>query len=135
MTAPLDAAGASSSAAPVRVLLADDSTTIRSMLSALLGDVPEIDVCAVAVNGAEAVDLSLQHRPDVIIMDVQMPELDGIEATRRILATWPEARVILNSAYGEEDIARDAADVGAVGYMSKGQRPGALVKTVLHLAS
>ena len=118
----------------VRVVLADDSMTIRAMLSALLGDVPEIEMVAVAEDGESAVELALEHRPDVLIMDMQMPGLGGLDAARKILDAWPEARIIMNTAYGDEATQNEARDVGAAGYITKDQRPTALIRTVLDIA-
>ena len=119
----------------VSVLLADDSTTIRAMLSSLLGDVPEIELAAVAENGERAVELALEHRPDVIIMDMQMPGLGGLDAARQILEVWPEARIIMNTAYGDEELQSEAEGIGAIGYITKDQRPAHLIKTVLAVAN
>ena len=118
----------------VTVLLADDSTTIRAMLSSLLGDVPEIEMVAVAENGERAVELALEHRPDVIIMDMQMPGLGGLDAARQILQTWPEARIIMNTAYGDQAMQTESEEVGAIGYITKDQRPAHLIQTVLDVA-
>ena len=118
----------------VSVLLADDSTTIRAMLSSLLGDVPEIDLVAVAENGERAVELALEHRPDVVIMDMQMPGLGGLDAARQIIETWPEARNIMNSAYGDQGLQSEAEEIGAIGYITKDQRPAHLIQTVLDVA-
>lgn len=118
----------------VSVLLADDSTTIRAMLSSLLGDVPEIDLVAVAENGERAVELALEHRPDVVIMDMQMPGLGGLDAARQIIETWPEARIIMNTAYGDQGLQSEAEEIGAIGYITKDQRPAHLIQTVLDVA-
>lgn len=119
----------------VSVVLADDSTTIRAMLSALLGEVPEIELVAVAPDGETAVVEVLDHRPDVVIMDMQMPGLGGLEAAKQILSEWPEARIIMNTAYGDEALRLEAEAIGAVGYITKDQRPTALVTTILEIAS
>lgn len=119
----------------VSVILADDSTTIRAMLSALLREVPEINFIDAAPDGETAVVLVLEHRPDVVIMDMQMPGLGGLEAAKQILAEWPEARIIMNTAYGDDELRDEAEAAGAVGYITKDQRPTALVKTVLDIAA
>ncbi len=77
------------------------------------------DVVAEACDGAEAVRLAEQHRPDVILMDVSMPELDGVEATRRIIAKLPEIRVVMLTMHPDHDIVRRAIDAGASGYLVK----------------
>lgn len=118
----------------VSVVLADDSATIRAMLSSLLGDVSDIDLVAVAENGERAVELALELRPDVVIMDMQMPGLGGLDAARQIIATWPEARIVMNTAYGAPGLQSEAEDVGAIGYVTKDQRPAQLIQTVLEVA-
>ncbi|MEM7091589.1 MAG: response regulator transcription factor [Actinomycetota bacterium] len=120
--------------APVSVVLADDSTTIRSMLGSLLEEDPDIDLAGLASDGPQAVEMALSRRPDVVILDVQMPGLDGLRATRRILAEWPEARVILHTAYPDDGLASEACQAGAAGYLTKDQRPSALIATVLKVA-
>jgi two-component system, response regulator PdtaR len=100
-----------------RVLVAEDETIIRLDLRALL-ERAEFEVCAEAKNGIEAVDLAREHRPDVAIMDVKMPRLDGIEAAKQILEERPIPIVML-TAYGEQDLVRRAAEAGVFGYLVK----------------
>jgi two-component system, response regulator PdtaR len=101
----------------MRVLIAEDETLIRLDLRAMLEDAG-FDVCAEARTGEEAVELAAELRPDVAILDVKMPELDGIEAARRILADRPTPIVIV-SAYGEEALVARAVEVGVFGYLTK----------------
>src|SRR6266852_2833066 len=100
-----------------RVLIAEDETIIRLDLRALL-ERAEFEVCAEARNGVEAVELAREHRPDVAIMDVKMPVLDGIEAARRILDERPIPIVIL-TAYGQEELVSRAVEAGVFGYLVK----------------
>lgn len=99
-------------------VLADDHHVIRDGLRRVLED-SDIKVVAEAADGLTAVELALRHRPDLILMDVAMPVMGGIDATRRIRRSWPEARILLLSMYGEERVVKDASKAGAAGYLVK----------------
>ena len=101
----------------LRILVAEDESIIRLDLCRLL-EGAEFEVCAEARNGVEAVELAREHEPDVAIMDVKMPVLDGIEAARRIRDERPIPIVIL-TAYGEQELVARAAEVGVFGYLVK----------------
>jgi CheY-like chemotaxis protein len=103
----------------IRVLVADDHEAVRSILRALLAAEKDFDVIAEAANGREAVELASACRPDIIIMDLNMPVLDGISATREALRASPDTRVIVFSANRELASLRKSADAGAVGYLCK----------------
>ena len=102
----------------LRLLLADDHPLIREGLRSSLAD-QGFTVVAEAEDGKTAVDLALEHRPDVVVMDIGMPELDGLEATRRILRARPTARVLVLTAHDDEDMRQAAKDAGAMGYVVK----------------
>jgi two-component system, NarL family, response regulator DegU len=102
----------------IRVVLADDHRMIRETLRRSLTD-EGFDVVAEAANGDEAVRLTEQHRPQVVLMDVTMPGVDGIAATRRIVGAWPEIRVVMLTMHSEPEIVRQAIGAGATGYLSK----------------
>ena len=104
----------------IRVLIADDHPVFRDGLATLLEPHPDIEVVARAADGAEAVALAAEHRPDVVVMDIQMPELDGIEATRRITARHPETRVVMLTMNEDDDTVLSAIRAGASGYLLKG---------------
>jgi DNA-binding NarL/FixJ family response regulator len=92
----------------VRVLIADDRPTTRQGLRALLSLLPQVEIIAEAANGCESVDLVAEYRPDVVLMDMHMPVMDGVEATRRIKEQWPTVRIIaltLHSQYRAEALA------------------------------
>ena len=103
----------------MRVLLADDHPVFRQGLRVLLEDLG-VDVVAEAADGEQALALALEHRPDVVLMDVQMPVLTGIEATRRLLATEPDAKVLVLTMVADDDAVFAAVQAGALGYVLKG---------------
>lgn len=105
--------------APITVLLADDHDLVREGLKILLDFEEGIEVVADARDGLEAVELAKRHRPDVVVMDLTMPNMSGIEATREILAALPDTKLLVVSAEGDKDRIEESLAVGAVGYISK----------------
>ena len=103
----------------VRILLADDHTLVRQGLRKLLEERPDWEVVAEAADGREAVRLAEQHRPDVAIVDVAMPLLNGIEATRQITRRLPETRVLVLSMHADEAYVRQILQAGGTGYLLK----------------
>jgi PAS domain S-box-containing protein len=114
----------------IRVLLADDHPVVRQGLSRLFGEQEDIQVVGEANDGVEALELALELQPDVVIMDVTMPRLSGIEATQRILAEYPQTRVIGLSMHEADDMASAMRSAGAVAYLAKGGPVQVLVDTV-----
>jgi DNA-binding NarL/FixJ family response regulator len=104
---------------PIRVLLADDQRVVREGLAMLLGLLPGIEVVGTAADGEEAVRLAVARAPDVILMDLRMPRVDGVEATRRIADARPQARVIALTTYADEPTVLSALRAGARGYLTK----------------
>jgi DNA-binding NarL/FixJ family response regulator len=104
---------------PVRVLVADDQALVREGLVTLLGLIPGIEVAGAAADGEEAVRLAREVRPDVVLMDLRMPRVDGVEATRRLLAGRPDARVVVLTTYTDDESIVAALQAGAVGYLTK----------------
>jgi DNA-binding NarL/FixJ family response regulator len=104
---------------PVRVLLADDQRLVRESLSTLLGLLDGIDLIATASDGEEAIALCDEHQPEVVLMDLRMPRLDGIEATRRLRERHPQARVIALTTYADDESVLGALHAGARGYLTK----------------
>jgi len=104
----------------IRTLVADDQEVVRAGFSALLDTQPDVDVVASAANGAEAVRLSREHRPDVVLMDVRMPVLDGIEATREISrADGNGPRILILTTFDLDEYVYDALQAGASGFLLK----------------
>jgi DNA-binding NarL/FixJ family response regulator len=102
-----------------RVLLADDHALVRQGFRRILEDEPEITVVGEASNGLEAVELARAHTPDVVVMDMAMPEMNGIQATAEILKHAPETRVLILSMYSDVQYVKNALDAGAKGYILK----------------
>lgn len=117
----------------VRVVIVDDSSSIRAALTTLLETVPQTEVVGEAADGIEGVEVVLGLRPDVIVMDMQMPRLDGIQASRQILEAWPQAQILMNSAYTDESLVEEASGYGVKGYLSKDLRPAKLVRAIVAL--
>ena len=105
--------------AKTRVLVCDDHELFRDGVKAILRDEPSIEVTGEARDGREAVDLALRLKPDVVLMDLEMPALNGIEVTRRIHQAEPRVRVLMLTMYGEEDMFNAAMDLGVKAYVVK----------------
>jgi DNA-binding NarL/FixJ family response regulator len=104
---------------PVRVLVVEDQALVREGLMTLLEAAPGITPVAAAADGEEAVALSSRHRPDVVLMDLRMPRLDGVEATRRIREAQPETEIVVLTTHADDDSILDALRAGARGYLTK----------------
>ncbi len=118
-------------ATKVRVLVADDQTLFRAGLVRLLEEDPRVEVVGQAGDGAEAVEMAGRLRPDVVLMDLRMPNLDGIEATRRIVAEFPEVRVLLLTVLDADNNVIQALKAGASGYILKDSKPDSIVSSLL----
>lgn len=114
----------------IRVLLADDHEFVREAISLFLQNEDDIEVVAIASDGQMTVELAIRHKPDVILMDVSLPVLDGVEATARIVAKLPGVKVIGLSMYEESDVAKKMRDAGAAAYLSKSQACDKLAATI-----
>jgi len=115
----------------VRVLIADDQTLFRVGLARLLEEDPRVEIVGQAGDGAEAVKLAGSVTPDVILMDLKMPNLDGIEATRQILAKYPSVKVLLLTTFEADNHVIQALKAGASGYILKDSRPDSIVSSLL----
>ena len=105
---------------PIRILLVDDHTLVRAGIHSLLNNIAEIEVIAEASDGRQALSLVRTHRPDVVLMDIAMPGLNGLEATARIAKKFPQVRVIILSMHVSEEYILQALRAGTAGYMVKG---------------
>ena len=114
----------------IRVLVADDHAIVRKGIRALLATEPDIEVVGEAENGREAVTEVERLRPDVILMDLVMPEMDGIEAIRRITARQSEARILVLTSFAADDKVFPAIKAGALGYLLKDSGPEELVQAI-----
>jgi NarL family two-component system response regulator LiaR len=114
----------------IRVLVADDHAIVRKGLCALLATEPDIEVVGEAQDGAEAIAQVQALRPDVVLMDLAMPGMDGLEATRRITASQPGARVLVVTSYSGDEQIFPAIRAGALGYLLKDASPHELVQAI-----
>jgi len=119
----------------IRVLVADDHPAFRAGLNLLLTDVEDIEVVDTAQNGLDAVRLALQRAPDVVVMDLRMPDLDGIEATRRLHADVPDLGVIVLTMFEDDASVFAAMRAGARGYLLKGAEQEEIVRAIRAVAA
>jgi DNA-binding NarL/FixJ family response regulator len=119
----------------IRILLADDHAVVRQGFKMILDAQPDMEIVGEAANGRQAVELAEQLRPDVVVMDVAMPELNGIEATRRLAASVPHARVVALSMHKDSVYVREILRAGARGYLLKDSGAADLVAAIHAVAS
>ena len=105
---------------PIRVLLADDHNLVRAGIRALLQNVPEVEVVAEAANGRQVLGLVEKTKPDIVLMDIAMPELNGLDATAQLIKEYPKLRIIILSMHATEAFVLEALRAGASGYLLKG---------------
>ena len=113
-----------------RLLIVDDHVAVRQGLKQMFAAVPGIKVVGVAADGRQAVSQAAQLRPDVVLMDVEMPHVDGVEATRRITTTHPSSRVVILTATDDHRRIEDALRAGAASYVLKHSDPDQVVRAV-----
>jgi DNA-binding NarL/FixJ family response regulator len=118
----------------IRILLADDHAVVRRGFRMILASQPDMEVVAEAMNGREAVELAQSVQPDVVVMDVSMPELNGIEGTRRIMESCPRTRVLALSMHRDSVYVREILRAGARGYLVKDADDDALIGAVRAVA-
>jgi DNA-binding NarL/FixJ family response regulator len=119
---------------PIRVLLADDHALVRAGIRALLQKIAGVQVVAEAENGKEALELIEKHKPDIALMDIAMPEMDGLTAAARVMADFPLVRVIILSMHSDQEYVMRALRAGAKGYLLKGARMSELELAVMAVA-
>jgi two-component system, NarL family, response regulator LiaR len=115
---------------PIRVLIVDDHTVVRDGLNALLAAESGMRVVGSAANGAEAVKLAQELQPDVILLDLVMPQMDGVQATREIKKAWPQARILVLTSFAENHMVFSAIKAGAMGYLMKDTSSDALIQAI-----
>jgi DNA-binding NarL/FixJ family response regulator len=118
----------------LRVLVADDQSMVRAGFRMLLSQEPDIEVVAEASNGREAVDKAARFQPTVVLMDIRMPELDGLEATRRILAADDTARILILTTFDLDEYVYEALCAGASGFVLKDDPPDQLIAAIRTVA-
>jgi DNA-binding NarL/FixJ family response regulator len=114
----------------IRVLVAEDHSVVRAGLERLLGTAPDIEVVGGASDGAEAVELAGVHAPDVVLMDLSMPNMDGIEATKRIVDANDAVQVVVLTSISDREKIEGALDAGAIGYLLKDAEPEEVIRGV-----
>lgn len=115
----------------IRVLLADDQKLLLQSVKTVIDyTAPDLEVVGMAANGEEAVAYAETHRPDVILMDVRMPVMDGVEATRRIRVRCPETKIIILTTFDDDEYVLEALRLGAVGYLLKDLETAELIKAI-----
>jgi RNA polymerase sigma factor (sigma-70 family) len=120
---------------PVRVLLVDDDDLMRAGLRAVLSSDAEVEVVGEAATGRAALDAVRRHQPDLVLMDVRMPDLDGIAATRQLLAVSPSVRVLVLTTFEQDDYIFGALDAGASGFLLKRSSPEELLAAIHTVAA
>lgn len=116
----------------IRVVFVDDHEMVRIGVSAYLSAQPDIEVVGEASDGAQGVELSLKLLPDIILMDLVMKEMDGIEATRQIIEKWPEAKIIIVTSFLDDEKVYPALEAGATSYMLKTSKASEIAEAVRH---
>jgi DNA-binding NarL/FixJ family response regulator len=114
----------------VRVLICDDQTVVREGLAAIVSTDPEIEVVGLASQGRQALELVPEARPDVVLMDLKMPVMNGVEATQRLGSQFPSVRVLILTTYADEEWVLDAVRAGAAGYLLKDTRRDDLLAAI-----
>src|SRR5919202_112406 len=115
---------------PVRCLAVYDHPTVRQGLALMFGGLDDLELVGSVENGEEALDAIKRHRPEVVIMDVRLPGIDGISALKRIQSDAPSVRTVVFSAYGDKRLLSDAIQAGAKGYVMKGSPPEDLLRAI-----
>ena len=113
-----------------RVMIVDDHALVRQGLAALLAATDDLQVVASAPDGSSAARTAAAARPDVVLMDLSMPVMDGVQATRALLASCPTARVVVLTSFGEHSRIREALSAGAIGYLLKDAEPADVLRAV-----
>ncbi|MCL4562977.1 MAG: response regulator transcription factor [Chloroflexi bacterium] len=121
--------------APIRVILADDHVVVRIGIKNLLSRSPDIAVIGEASNGIEAIRMVGELKPDLLLLDMEMPELDGVEVARQLRAANSPVRILALSAYNDKQYILSMLEQGAAGYLTKDEAPGTIVDAVRGVAA
>ena len=124
------AAASSEERPPRRVVVADDSPSLRTLLTTLLSLEPGFEVAGVAADGAEAVEIVLRVRPDLLLLDLAMPRVDGLQVIEQLKDQLPELRIVVFSGYTSSELEQAARDRGAAAYVRKGRPPEDLIEAL-----
>lgn len=124
----------STAAEPIRVLMVDDDALVRSGLAMILGGAPDIDIVGQAVDGRDGVRAAREHRPDVILMDIRMPLMNGLEATEHIASWDSPPKVIVLTTFDADDYVTRALGAGASGFLMKDTPPAAIIEAIRRVA-
>ncbi|EPZ37111.1 NarL family DNA-binding response regulator, partial [Anoxybacillus ayderensis] len=114
----------------IKVLLVDDHEMVRLGVSAYLSAQPDMEVVGEAESGEKGVELALQLRPDIILMDLVMEPMDGIEATKQIISAWPDAKIMIVTSFLDDDKVYPAIEAGAVSYMLKTSKASEIANAI-----
>ena len=133
-TMPADDITSTHTATPLRVLIVDDHALVSEGTRRLLELEPDMNVVGIARNGIEALELVERELPSVVLMDIEMPEMDGIEATTRIAAEFPDVSVLVLSAYDDDEYVERLVEAGAAGYLLKDVRGDQLIEAIRSVA-
>ena len=118
----------------LRILICDDDPSLRSLLRIALALQDDLEVVADAADGREAIDLAKVYRPDVILLDLVMPRMDGLEALPKLRETVPEAKIVVLSGFQESLVGKQAQELGAAAFLEKGTDPLTLAETIRQVA-
>lgn len=114
----------------IRVIIADDQKILREGLKTIINMEKDIEVCSLAENGQEAYDMSLKYKPDVVLMDIKMPLLNGVEATKKIKSRIPTIKIIVLTTFNDDEYIFDALKFGASGYLLKETTPEGIIEAI-----
>ncbi len=115
---------------PIRIILAEDHTIVRQGLARLLEDQPNLEIVGQAVNGRMAAEMALELKPDIVIMDIAMPQMNGIEAAKRIRKDLPKTKILILSMYSHEHYIHELLEVGISGYLLKNSSGRDIIKAI-----
>lgn len=115
---------------PIRIILAEDHTIVRQGLARLLEDQPNLEIVGQAVNGRMAAEMALELKPDIVIMDIAMPQMNGLEAAKRIRKDLPKTKILILSMYSHEHYIHELLEVGISGYLLKNSSGRDIIKAI-----